>query len=90
MHEASSKFADNRRRLALRVDVDDFKAVSREDISNVAPSVLFRGPNYNELRYQAFTRKLSVNTGIPEHSLRILDMNISSVNFDIAWNQRFF
>ena len=84
-HEASTQFADYRRRLAVRVEVQDFYAVSNQDLTKIAPSVLFRDPSWETLRFQALTRKLSVNTHIPEAQIRITDLNISSVNFDIAW-----
>ena len=85
IHEASTYFADYRRRLAVRVDIEDFRAATDQDISGIAPSVLFRDPAWETLRYRTLTRKLSINTHIPESQIRITDLNISSVNFDIAW-----
>ena len=67
------------------MDIEDFKAVATQDISKVAPSILFRDPSWERLRFQALTRKISVNTHIPESQIRIVSLNISSVNYDIAW-----
>ena len=84
-HEVDSKFGDFRKRLALRVEIQDFQAVSNDDLSKYAPSVIFRGPNFFNLRVRGVTNKLSNNTGIHPQNLRILEINISSKNYNIAW-----
>ena len=45
-HEATAQFSDYSRRLAVRIDIEDFKAVANQDISKIAPSVLFHDPSW--------------------------------------------
>lgn len=85
IHEATAQFSEYSKRLAIRIDIEDFKNLSNQDISKIAPSVLFRDPSWENLRFQVLTRKISQNTHIPENQIRITSLNISSVNFDIAW-----
>ena len=65
IHEATSQFAEYSQRLAIRIDIEDFKNLANQDISNIAPSVLFRSPSWENLRFQVLTRKISTNTHIP-------------------------
>ena len=85
LHEKQSKFEDYRRRLALRVEPEDFINESSHDISGVAPSVILRDPKYHDLRVKTITNKLSNNTNIPRSNFRISELHISSKNFHIAW-----
>ena len=71
--------------MAVRVEIEDFVSVADTDIQNVNPSVIFRDPSYFDLRVKGITRKFAINTGLPEHMFEILDLHISSVNFNIAW-----
>ena len=87
LHERKSKFADFRKRLALRVEIEDFHRNSNTDLKHVADSVIFRGPNYHDLRVKTIVEMLSSNTGIHKGNFRIVELHISSKNFNIAWIQ---
>ena len=49
-HEAEEKFSEYRRKLAIRVEIQDFQQVTNENLEHVDPSVVFRDPKYLELR----------------------------------------
>ena len=55
----------------MRVKVTDFQEVTEQDLSGIAPSRIFRDPEFYSLRIHGATRKLSKNTGIPEYLFSI-------------------
>ena len=87
LHEKKVKFEDFRKRLALRVEIEDFQRNSDVDISQHADSIILRGPSFHGLRVKTITNMLSENTGIHRGNFRIVELHVSSKNFNIAWIQ---
>ena len=84
-HEAESVFAIHRKKLGMRIFKEDFQRATKEDLTNVDKSELFKGPRYGDLRLLTSIKKLSDNTGMHPSRIGVETVTISSKKVDIAW-----
>merc|ERR1711954_584160 len=84
-HEKKWELADCKRRIIIKVTVQDFINEIEDKEANMTEDYVFKNPINYDARITGIKTKIFNATGIPHHKLDILRISISTKRAKLAW-----